>query len=125
MCVHFLHGNEIVKTKFQEIEIGRCFISEITIAELYFGAENSQNPKDAYAAANLFISALNVLPLEGVFKIYAEEKVRLRKAGTPLNDEFDLLIGVTATYHNLVMVTSNEKHFARLTNISIENWINP
>jgi tRNA(fMet)-specific endonuclease VapC len=125
MCVHFLRGNEIVKTKFQEIEIQRCFISEITIAELYFGAENSQNPKDAYAAANLFISALNVLPLEGVFKIYAEEKVRLRKAGTPLNDEFDLLIGVTATYHNLVMVTSNEKHFARLTNISIENWINP
>lgn len=125
MCVHFLRGNEIVKTKFQEIEIQRCFISEITIAELYFGAENSQNPKDAYAAANLFISALNVLPLEGVFKIYAEEKVRLRKAGTPLNDEFDLLIGVTATYHNLVMVTSNEKHFARLTNITIENWINP
>jgi tRNA(fMet)-specific endonuclease VapC len=39
-----------------------------------------------------------------------------------MNDEFDLLIGVTAIENKLVLVTDNVKHFAGLEGIKIENW---
>ena len=55
-------------------------------------------------------------------KLYAKEKVRLRKIGKPLHDEFDLLIGVTAIENKLVLITNNEKDFKHLQGIKIENW---
>ena len=36
--------------------------------------------------------------------------------------EFDLLIGSCAVFNNLVMVTSNVKHFDHIPNIKIEDW---
>jgi tRNA(fMet)-specific endonuclease VapC len=38
-------------------------------------------------------------------------------------DDFDLLIGTSAVYNNMVMVTYNTKHFERIYDIKIENWI--
>jgi len=52
---------------------------------------------------------------------YAQEKARLRKQGTPL-DDFDLLIGASAVANNLILVTNNVKHFERIEGITIENW---
>ena len=36
--------------------------------------------------------------------------------------EFDLLIGSCAVYNNLIMVTSNLKHFDHIPNIKLEDW---
>jgi len=46
----------------------------------------------------------------------------LRKIGKPINDEFDLLIGITAVENNLTLVTDNVKDFDRIEGIMIENW---
>ena len=54
---------------------------------------------------------------------YAKEKSRLRKEGS-LIDDFDLLIGCAALSRDLIMVTDNEKHFARIQHLRIENWVN-
>jgi hypothetical protein len=42
------------------------------------------------------LKILNPKSKANKIKKYAEEKVRLNKIGKPQNDEFDLLIGVTA-----------------------------
>ena len=39
-----------------------------------------------------------------------------------MNDEFDLLIGVTAIENKLILVTDNVKDFQYLEGIKIENW---
>lgn len=52
------------------------------------------------------------------------DNVRLRISGTPLEDNFDLLIGCTAILHNMILVTENIKDFKGLKGIQIENWIN-
>mgnify|MGYP002624049780 CR=1 FL=1 len=52
-----------------------------------------------------------------------KEKIRLRLAGTPCEDNFDLLIGCTAIAYDFVCVTDNIKHFCNFKNISLENWI--
>ena len=53
----------------------------------------------------------------------ASEKARLRLAGTPLEDNVDLLIGCTSVIHRMVMVTENLKDFKNISNIRFENWI--
>lgn len=122
ICVFFLRGklelNEIIRRKGTE----NCFISELTVFELKYGAENSDNPKKSHRAVDKFIKGLSVIPIYGLVKIYAEEKVRLRKQGTPMHDEFDLIIGVTALANNLTLVTDNIKDFKHFENLNVENW---
>lgn len=122
ICVFFLRGklelNEIIRRKGTE----NCFISELTVFELKYGAENSDNPKKSHRAVDKFIKGLSVIPIYGIVKIYAKEKVRLRKQGTPMHDEFDLIIGVTALANNLTLVTDNIKDFKHFENLNVENW---
>lgn len=41
IVAHFLRGAYQLDTKIREVGIENCFISEITIAELEYGVENS------------------------------------------------------------------------------------
>jgi tRNA(fMet)-specific endonuclease VapC len=122
ICVFFLRGklnlDEIIKQKGKE----NCFISEITVFELRYGAENSKNPTKSHKAVDLFVNGISIIPIYGAIKNYAKEKVRLRSIGKPMHDEFDLLIGVTATANKLTLITDNVKDFENLEGIKIENW---
>ena len=122
ICVFFLRGklklDEIIREKGTE----NCFISEITVFELRYGAENSENPTKSHKAVDLFVNGISIIPIVGSIKRYAKEKVRLRRLGKPMHDEFDLLIGVTAIENRLTLVTDNVTDFENLNNIKIENW---
>lgn len=63
-----------------------------------------------------------MIPIYGIVGKYAEEKVRSRKDGTPMNDEFDLMIGITAIVNDLTLVTDNIKDFRYLNKLNFENW---
>ena len=121
-CVFFLRGKLNLDKKIQEVGLENCYISEITVAELRFGAENSADPIKSNKAVDVFLKGLAVIPIFGSIKRYAIEKVRLRKIGKPMNDEFDLLIGVTAIENQLILVTDNTKDFKLLNGIRMENW---
>jgi tRNA(fMet)-specific endonuclease VapC len=123
ICVFFLRGKYDLDKKLKSIGQENIYISEITIAELRFGAENSLNPIKSHNAVDFFISGISIIPIFGSLKLYAKEKVRLRKLGTPVNDEFDLLIGVSAIDNELILVTENTKDFKNLEGTIMENWI--
>ncbi|HSV12263.1 MAG TPA: hypothetical protein VLI68_15905 [Hanamia sp.] len=53
-----------------------------------------------------FVSGLSIIPIFGSIKLYAKEKVQLKKIGKPMHDEFDLLIGVTAIENELTLITN-------------------
>lgn len=72
-------------------------------------------------ALDNFLTGVKILPIFHSLDIYAKEKARLRKTGTPI-DDFDLLIGVTSVAHNLIMVTNNTNHFQRIKDIILEDW---
>lgn len=122
ICIHFFRGEYNLLQKFQEINLQNCAISEITLAELYFGAENSSNPQKNIKLIDSLSAHITILPIFGGIESYAKEKVRLRKQGKMISD-FDLLIGSTAVAYELIMVTENTKEFERISNIQIENWI--
>jgi tRNA(fMet)-specific endonuclease VapC len=122
ICVYFLRGKLNLDKIFKEKGRENCYISEVSILELRFGAENSYNPAESHKAVDTFIKGLSIIPIASCIELYAKEKTRLRKIGKPVNDEFDLLIGVTAISNQLILVTDNLKDFERLQGIQIENW---
>jgi tRNA(fMet)-specific endonuclease VapC len=123
ICIHFFRGKFNMIEKFELVGLSNCAISEITLAELVFGAENSANPKKNQEIIDKFSSQITILPIFDCISKYGKEKARLRKAGIMISD-FDLLIGCTAVENDLVMVTENSIEFERINGIRIENWIN-
>lgn len=122
ICVYFLKGLYNLDKKIEKAETENCFVSEITIAELKFGAENSENQEKNRKTVDEFVSKFTIIPIFNSLDIYAKEKARLRKKGLPL-DDFDLLIGSTAISNNLTLVTRNVSDFERLKEIEIDNWV--
>ncbi len=118
-----MKGKFNLDVKFDSIETDNLFISEITLAELKFGIENSEKPDKNRKVLENFLSGVQILPIFHSLDLFAKEKTRLRKSGTPI-DDFDLLIGVTSVHHKLVMVTNNASHFKRINGIKLEDWVN-
>ena len=78
---------------------------------------------DRTQSLNQFLDDIKILPIADALNLAAQEKVRLRLAGTPCADNFDLLIACTAIANEMVCVTDNTKDFHRFKNIRLENWI--
>ncbi len=125
ICIFLLRGKYNVDQEIDKVGFDNCFISEITVAELKYGAELGRRQGLRRRAQNLddFLSAIRVLPIVDSFDMFASEKARLRLAGTPMEDNFDLLIGCTSVVYQMVMVTENLKDFRDISNIRLENWI--
>ncbi len=121
ICIFFIKGLFDLKRKFEKADPENCYISEITLAELKFGVENSAKKEKNQIVLESFLSGVKVLPIFHSIDLYAKEKARLRKVGTPI-DDFDLLIGATAVTHNMVMVTNNTKEFKRIQGVDVQDW---
>ena len=116
-----MKGKFNLNAKFKNVLIENRYISEITLAELKFGVENSAKQEKNRKALEDFLTGIQIIPIFHSLDLYAKEKARLRKSGTPI-DDFDLLIGVTSVNHDLTMVTNNLNHFNKINGIDLEDW---
>lgn len=121
VCIYYIKGLYELDRKIEAVGLPNCFISEITVAELKFGAANSKTPHLLKPIVEAFIPKFAVIPIFDALDIFAEEKARLRRQGFAL-DDFDILIGATAVVNQMTMVTNNIKHLSRLANIVIQDW---
>lgn len=126
ICIFLLRGKYDVDKKIDQVGMENCYISEITVAELKYGAELGSKQGLERRTQNLdeFIASMHVLPIGETLDLFAKEKARLRLVGTPADDNFDLLIGCTAIVYDMVMVTENIHDFKNFSGIRLENWIN-
>ena len=126
ICVHLLKNEYGIKEKIAKVGTKLCFLSEITLAELLYGIENSaptkrkENIERFESLRSLFLG--RTLPISNVLYEYARQKAGVRRIGRPVG-EFDLLIGATSIVHGLTLVTRNTKDFQNLDRIQLENWI--
>lgn len=125
ICIFYLRGRYRIDQLIDKVGWENCYISEITELELKMGVELSMQKDgiDRSEQLNQFLSDINVLPINGAIDIAASEKVRLRLAGTPCDDNFDLLIACTAIANDMICVTDNTKDFHRFRDIRLENWV--
>lgn len=98
-----------------------CYLSEITVAELYYGAENSDNPQKTMRQTEDFISLFSIIPFGESLHTFGREMAYLKSIGRKI-ENFDMAIGATALQHKMVMVSDNTDHLGRLRGIEIENW---
>lgn len=121
ICIFYLNGKFDMKTKIEQVGLTNCYISEITVAELKFGAEKSGREQEKRIIISEFISKMQIVPIFNSLDLYAIEKARLSNLGTII-DDFDLLIGVSSVVNTMIMVTNNIKHFERIQNIELQDW---
>lgn len=123
ICAFLFRGKYGVAWKLREIGLKNCHISIITYAELYYGCKLSDDFEYNIQILNKFCDNISILGIDAVIPTFAEEKAKLKNKGM-LIDDFDLLIGSTALYYGMTLVTENVSHLGRLADIEIENWIN-
>jgi tRNA(fMet)-specific endonuclease VapC len=63
ICIYFMKGMYDLAQKFEKAENENCFISEITLAELKFGVENSQAKEKNTAALGNFLTGVIIIPI--------------------------------------------------------------
>jgi tRNA(fMet)-specific endonuclease VapC len=122
IVIFLLRSKHRIHEKIAFVGLQNCFISEITLAELKVGAEKSRDPIHSHHLVDTFADTVAVLPISNVLDVFASEKIRLEKKGTPMHDHFDVLIAATAIVNDLVMVTNNVKHFMLFSDLIIEDW---
>jgi tRNA(fMet)-specific endonuclease VapC len=62
-----------------------------------------------------------VVPIFSSLRTYGEVKAALERQGNRL-DDMDLLIGSTALYNGMTLVTHNTRHLSRIPGLEIEDW---
>jgi tRNA(fMet)-specific endonuclease VapC len=91
-------------------------------AELRYGAAKKNSPR-LTAQLEAVLGALEVLPLESpADETYGRLRVRLEQIGKPIGGN-DLLIAAQALTLGHMIVTDNEKEFARVEGIQHQNWL--
>lgn len=124
-CIYWLKNITSVTNKIQTIGWENICICNITVAELYFGAYNSQKVPENLTRAEKFIQDIEVIDLDNnAVKEFGELKAELRKIGQPVAD-FDLLIASVAITRNHILVTNNTRHYSRISQLKLENSIAP
>ncbi len=87
-----------------------------------YGAEKKQSPRLA-AQLEAVLGALEVLPFAKPSDItYGSVRTHLEQIGRPIGAN-DLLIAAQALALGHTIVTDNEKEFARVKGLRLENWL--
>lgn len=96
--------------------------SEITIAELIYGAYNSKNYEKHYREVMWLKNNIEIFPISDALDDYGDIRFATKRKGNPIG-QFDLLIGATARHYGLTVVTDNLKDFSPMPGVKVENWI--
>ena len=121
-CIAIIKGNPNVIKRLREVGIDECKVSDITLAELYFGAYKSgriEHFEDVVEIMKLF----EQYPISELKK-YGEIRWQLESKGLKIGD-MDMFVAATALEEDLIVVTGNVEHFSRIDGLKVENWMEP
>ncbi len=119
--IDYLDGDDEVVRRVKQLLPSGIGISVVSLAELFEGVAYSRNPVASESLLRVFLDDLDVVPLdEDVCRLFGVERGRLRSTGTMIGD-FDLLIGCTAKFHGLTVLTNNVRHFTRIPELGVES----
>jgi tRNA(fMet)-specific endonuclease VapC len=98
-------------------------ITAMTIGELVHGAHRSARASANLRAIDNLLSLTTVLSFDDAAgRIFGKTKAQLQWAGAPIED-LDLQIASIALHHDALLVTHNQKHFKRVPELKLEDWL--
>jgi tRNA(fMet)-specific endonuclease VapC len=99
------------------------FTTAINLGELLYGASKRASSALAERVRDLVASLVRILPFdEAAAELYGSLRAELELAGTPLAEP-DMRIASIALAHDLTLVSGNVRHFARVPDLRLENWL--
>jgi predicted nucleic acid-binding protein len=123
--------SEVIKKRPSPAVLGRLreapqdalFASAVSVMEMRFGAVRSPGGSALWERIRTEVLArIKILPLgQDEASRAGEILADLEARGTPIGIE-DVMIGATALVADLVVVTRNLRHLARIRGLVIENW---
>jgi len=125
ICVYLLNGNERIKERIAIAGLNAITVSMLSLGELYFGAYNSQQAAHNVMRIQAFFTppAPPLISLDPrAMECFGRFKAVLRKTGQIIGD-MDLLIASVAVSRSLIVVTNNTRHFDRIPELKVENWL--
>lgn len=109
--------------RLNRIPSNNVAVSVITVAELRYGIEKLASQRFTQSAVDDFLDYLRVLPWdEKITPFYARLRDYLNRQGTPIGN-MDLMIASHALCYDYILVTNNSRHFSRVPNLKLENWV--
>jgi tRNA(fMet)-specific endonuclease VapC len=112
-----------IAARIAEVGEDAVCTSVIVAAELRYGAAKKGSARLS-AQVERVLAGLQTLPFEEpADRAYAELRVRLEAAGTPIGGN-DTLIAAHAISLGYAVVTDNEREFARVDGLKVVNWLN-
>jgi len=122
VCVEILRGNENV-VEMRRATVDRVATTWVTVAELFYGAAKSRSVLENQQTVVTFLKTLEVRPPELASAMrFGRLKADLERRGERLADA-DLLIASVALVEDAILVTGNVRHYERIPELRIEDWI--
>ena len=124
ICIYIMNRRPLeVIRRFKQFDVGDIGISSITVSELYYGVNKSQNPEKNLQRLTDFLMPFDVIPYdEDAANVYGRIRVQLQRQGQ-LIGPMDLLIAAHALSRDLILVTNNDREFRRVAGLTVENWV--
>lgn len=122
-CIEYFKKRNGVPERMDSVDVSDLCVSEVTIAELLYGAVHSKSVERHLQEVRVLQNDLAVIPISDTLDDYAEIRHSLTLQGLSIED-FDILIGAAARHFGLTVVTDNVRHFSCMPNVRIENWVN-
>jgi len=124
ICIYIAKNKPIsVLEKFKTLQVNQIFMSLITYGELYIGAEKSQYKQKTLQKLENLIQIIPVIPMScAVGSIYGKIRADLEVKGEIIGNN-DLWIAAHAIERELTLVSNNLKEFSRISELSLENWV--
>ncbi len=119
VAIEYLRGNPRVVENLRSID--RLAITQITLAELFYGIYKSQNIKKHEEKLRDFLSGMRVLGLDALScRTFGRLKAGLTDKGRDI-DDFDLMIAAICLSTENTLITGNLKHFQNVEGLTIKS----
>ncbi len=124
ICIHLIKKRPPeVLDQFRQHSLHDVAISTITLFELEYGAQKSQQVNRTQKALARFFLPLTILDIDrSAAADAAIIRAKLERKGTPVGP-YDLLIAGLARSRKMTLVTNNIREFARIEDLLLENWV--
>ena len=122
MVSHIIKRQPQAIARLLEVPMHSVCISAVTAGELAFGLAKRPQALALREAVNEFLRRVEVMPWDAaVAQTYGTLRAALYKKGTPLA-ALDLQIAAHALHVNATLV-SNDKVFAQVGGLAVEDWL--
>ncbi len=122
-CIFLIKQNLTrVLDNLEKHSLSEIGISMITVAELEYGVEKSQQKERNRQALERFLLPLELVEFDrAASQQYGEIRAELQRIGQPIG-LMDMLIAAHARSLGVTLVSNNLREFLRVSGLKVEDW---